>query len=110
MLRAIIVAAGSSRRVGFDKLFAPLLGKPVIAHTIDAFERTGCVTDIVIVARQDRLDEINAFPSTKIRAVIAGGEHRQDSVAAGLMGRGASEGYVAVHGAARALVTPGNIE
>jgi 2-C-methyl-D-erythritol 4-phosphate cytidylyltransferase len=110
MLTAIIVAAGSSRRVGFDKLFAPILGKPVIAHTIDAFERANCVNDIIIVARQDRHDEIKNLGSAKIRAVIAGGEHRQDSVAAGLMGRGASEGYVAVHDAARPLVTPQIIE
>src|SRR5438874_2481396 len=38
MLTAIIVAAGSSRRVGFDKLFETIAGRPVIAHTIDAFE------------------------------------------------------------------------
>jgi 2-C-methyl-D-erythritol 4-phosphate cytidylyltransferase len=110
MLTAIIVAAGSSRRVGFDKLFAPILGKPVIAHTIDAFEQANCVNDIIIVAREDRHDEIKKLGSAKIRAIVAGGEHRQDSVAAGLMGRGASEGYVAVHDAARPLVTAQLIE
>jgi 2-C-methyl-D-erythritol 4-phosphate cytidylyltransferase len=110
MLTAIIVAAGSSRRVGFDKLFAPILGKPVIAHTIDAFARADCVTDIIVVAREDRHGEIKKLESSKIRAVVTGGEHRQDSVAAGLMGRGASEGYVAVHDAARPLVTPQIIE
>jgi len=36
MLSAIIVAAGSSERMGFDKLFALVSGKPVIAHTIAA--------------------------------------------------------------------------
>jgi len=40
MLTAIIVAAGSSRRMGFNKLFATMAGKPVIAHTILAFERS----------------------------------------------------------------------
>ena len=40
MLTAIIVAAGSSQRMGVDKLFALLGGEPVIAHTLNAFERT----------------------------------------------------------------------
>jgi 2-C-methyl-D-erythritol 4-phosphate cytidylyltransferase len=110
MLTAIIVAAGSSRRVGFDKLFAPLLGKSVIAHTIDAFERCDSVADIIVVAREDRHGEIEKLGATKIRAIVAGGEHRQDSVAAGVFGLGADARYVAVHDAARPLVTPEIIE
>lgn len=106
VLTAIIVAAGSSRRVGFDKLFADLLGKPLIAHTLDAFERANCVSGIVIVAREDRHVDLENLRTPKVRAIVKGGEHRQDSVAAGLMGRGASEGYVAIHDAARPLVTP----
>ena len=39
MLSAIIVAGGSSQRMGFDKLFAVIAGEPVIAHAIRAFER-----------------------------------------------------------------------
>ena len=58
MLTAIIVAAGSSRRMGFDKLFAEIAGQPVLAHTIAAFEHTNAVTAIVIVAREDRHREI----------------------------------------------------
>ncbi len=110
MLTAIIVAAGSSRRVGFDKLFADLLGKPLIAHTIAAFENAACVDEIIIVAREDRHDELRSLAGAKTKAIIKGGEHRQDSVAAGLMGRGASEGYVAIHDAARPLVTVKIIE
>jgi len=54
MLTAIIVAAGSSRRVGFDKLFETIAGKPVIAHAIGAFENSKSVSDIVVIAREDR--------------------------------------------------------
>lgn len=114
MLTAIIVAAGSSRRMGFDKLFAEVAGKPVIAHTIAAFEKSSAVTTIVIVAREDRHVEIAKIVGdenfTKIQSVIAGGEHRQDSVAAGLLQLGAEAKYVAVHDAARPLVTPQIIE
>jgi len=40
MLSAIIVAAGSSQRMGFDKLLALLGDKPVLVHTLDAFDQT----------------------------------------------------------------------
>jgi 2-C-methyl-D-erythritol 4-phosphate cytidylyltransferase len=112
MLTAIIVAAGSSRRMGFDKLLESIAGKPVIAHTIDAFERTEAVTEIVVVVREDRLPEFEKAvgSSKKVRKLTAGGEHRQDSVRAGLRHLGESVQYVAVHDAARPLVTPEQIE
>lgn len=108
VLSAIIVAAGSSRRMGFDKLFVDLLGKPVIAHTIDAFERANSVNEIVIVAREDRHEQLRGFRATKVKAIVSGGEHRQDSVAAGLLK--VTGDYVAVHDAARPLVSTAIIE
>ena len=114
MLSAIIVAAGSSRRMGFNKLFATMAEKPVIAHTILAFERSRSVTEIIIVAREDQRDEIGEMAGVesfkKIRSIIAGGEHRQDSVRAGLGRLGAGVKYVAVHDAARPLITTEQIE
>jgi 2-C-methyl-D-erythritol 4-phosphate cytidylyltransferase len=114
MLSAIIVAAGSSRRVGFDKLFAPLNGKPVIAHAVEAFERADSVAEIIIVAREDRHVEVERIVCEqgwkKMHAVVAGGEHRQDSVRAGLDSLSTNARYVAVHDAARPLVTPQQIE
>ena len=58
MLTAIIVAAGSSQRMGFDKLFGTIAGKSVIAHTLHAFERASSVNEIIVAAREDRHDEI----------------------------------------------------
>jgi 2-C-methyl-D-erythritol 4-phosphate cytidylyltransferase len=114
MLSAIIVAAGSSRRMGFNKLFAAIAGKPVIAHTIRAFERASSVTEIIVVACEDRHDEIRKIAADerfkKVRSIIAGGEHRQDSVRAGLDRLSADAKYVAVHDAARPLITPEQIE
>ena len=112
MLTAIIVAAGSSQRMGFDKLFAPLAGKPVVAHAIDAFEQTASVDEIILVGRNDRLDELQDIVKDqgfgKVRKVIPGGERRQDSVRAGLAEARAE--FVAVHDAARPLVRPRQIE
>jgi 2-C-methyl-D-erythritol 4-phosphate cytidylyltransferase len=114
MLTAILVAAGSSSRMGFDKLFSVVGGKTVISHTIDAFERTGSVTGIIVVARGDRRDEFERLVREqkwrKIETIVAGGEHRHDSVRAGLNRLNAGAQYVAVHDAARPLVTPEQIE
>jgi 2-C-methyl-D-erythritol 4-phosphate cytidylyltransferase len=114
MLSAIIVAGGSSQRMGFDKLFAVIAGEPVIAHAIRAFEQATSVSEIVVVGREQWHDEIRKISSDagfqKIRAIVPGGERRQDSVRAGLdrVDRGAK--YVAVHDAARPLITAKQIE
>jgi 2-C-methyl-D-erythritol 4-phosphate cytidylyltransferase len=114
MLTAIIVAAGESRRMGFDKLFATIAGRPVIAHTIHAFERAGCVDQIIVVARDDRRDGIKTIVRDenfkKIWSIIPGGKRRQDSVRAGLDHLEATARYVAIHDAARPLITAEQIE
>jgi 2-C-methyl-D-erythritol 4-phosphate cytidylyltransferase len=113
MLTAIIVAAGRSRRMGFDKLFAIIAGRPVIAHAINAFEQANSVAEIIVVAREDRHDEIRKLSRDesfkKVRSIITGGERRQDSVRAGLENLSRDAPYVAVHDAARPLVRPEQI-
>jgi 2-C-methyl-D-erythritol 4-phosphate cytidylyltransferase len=114
VLSAIIVAGGTSQRMGFDKLFATIAGEPVIAHAIRALERAKSVSDIVVVAREERHDEIRKITSRagfkKIRAIVPGGERRQDSVRTGLDHMDCEAKYVAVHDAARPLITPEQIE
>ena len=58
MLSAIIVAGGSSQRMGSDKLFASVAGELVIVHAIRAFDRAPSVSEIIVVAREERHDEI----------------------------------------------------
>ena len=114
MLTAIIVAGGSSRRMGFDKTFALLRGEPVVIHSLAAFEAAACVDEIIVVGREDRVEELAAIVSArafrKVRHVIAGGGQRQDSVAAGLQRIAAEANFVAVHDAARPLIRPIQIE
>ena len=111
MLSAIIVAAGSSERMGFDKLFALVSGKPVIAHTIAAFENTKYVDEIILVGRADRLGELKKLigQPTKVKQIVAGGAERSDSVRAGLEHVDPKSDYVAVHDAARPMITPEKI-
>ncbi|HEX8310973.1 MAG TPA: 2-C-methyl-D-erythritol 4-phosphate cytidylyltransferase, partial [Chthoniobacteraceae bacterium] len=111
MVSAIIVAAGSSRRMGFDKLFATLAGKPVIWHSLRAFSDSPEVDEIIIVTKEDRTAEFEKMLAgeklPKVRRIIPGGAERHLSVWAGLQAV-QSEGseFVAIHDGARPLTTP----
>jgi len=100
--------------MGFDKLFAQIVGKPVIAHSLNAFARTGSVNEIIVVAQEDRHRDIEQIVRDEnlnnVRAIVRGGEHRHDSVRAGLATVSGDAEYIAVHDAARPLVTPQQIE
>ncbi|HLZ71679.1 MAG TPA: 2-C-methyl-D-erythritol 4-phosphate cytidylyltransferase [Dehalococcoidia bacterium] len=106
----VIVGAGSSARMGgADKLFALLAGQPLLLHSLDAAQRCEMVQQIVLVVATQRLEEtrclLAAQPMGKLRAIVPGGARRQDSVMAGLAALAGVE-YVAIHDAARPLVTP----
>jgi len=112
---AILVAAGSSRRMGFDKLTADLAGKPVAAHALLAFEACAKVERIVLVTREERVEEFEAlcqkYEITKLKSVVPGGAERHLSVWNGMQAAQAKpEDCIAVHDAARPLITPAAIE
>ncbi len=110
---AIIPAAGQSTRVGFDKLFANLDGSPVLAHTINAFERWSAIDIIVLVTSAGSHDRVKALVARsdwpKVRDICLGGRRRQDSVAAGLALVEDAD-VVAIHDGARPLVSSQLIE
>jgi len=110
MVSAVIVAAGSSRRMGFDKLFADLCGKPVIAHSIAAFERTAEIAEIILVIRPDlkaTFEQLVASEGfSKVTHIIEGGAERHLSVWRGLHAVSAQASYVAIHDGARPLTSP----
>src|SRR2546430_7548536 len=114
MLSAILVAGGRSQRMGFDKLFAIIAGEPVLAHALRAFDRATSVSEIIVVAREERHDEIRKLIGDaglkKVRSIVPGGDRRQDSVQAGLLRIHRRTTYVAVHDAARPLITAEQIE
>src|SRR5690349_18520110 len=112
MLTAIIVAAGSSKRAGCDKLLAKIAGRPVIHHTLAAFEKATCVNDVLVVSRETVAMRhfIVRANLRKLRKVVRGGARRQDSVWAGLNALDNEVEFVAVHDAARPLITAREIE
>jgi 2-C-methyl-D-erythritol 4-phosphate cytidylyltransferase len=111
MVSAIIVAAGSSRRMGFDKLFAPLAGKPVVWHSLKAFSDCSEVDEIIVVAKEDRIEEfeqlVRSETLSKARKIVAGGAERHLSVWNGLQAVSSKKSeFVAIHDGARPLTTP----
>lgn len=113
---AIIPSAGMGRRMGsVRKNFLTLLGRPVLAHTLAAFEDASSIGSVIVVVPPgDELfcrDEIVAkYGFKKVMAVVHGGAERQDSVRNGLRAAGGGFGVIAVHDGARPLVTPDIID
>lgn len=109
---AIIVAAGSSTRMGgkVSKQMLLLSGKPVIAHTLTAFEAAQSINEIVIVTRPEDIKPMQAIKEQysigKCTRIVAGGATRQLSVAQGVKAVNSSAGYIAIHDGARPLITP----
>ena len=112
MTTAIIVAAGKSTRMGAgtDKAFLSLGSKPVLAWSLLAFERCKEVDRIILVVRKDQQIAAKAvarmFGISKLQAIVAGGNRRQDSVQAGLDACDVDTRYVLIHDGARPCITP----
>ena len=111
---AVIVAAGrSSRMGGVDKTFAPLLGAPLIAHTVEAFEAHPGISDIVLVLADESVQRGRELAATrgwkKVGTVCPGGDRRQDSVYNGLQAL-ASCDLVMVHDGARPCVDQATLD
>jgi 2-C-methyl-D-erythritol 4-phosphate cytidylyltransferase len=107
---AVIVAAGSSQRMGgVDKIMADLGGHPVIYHTLLAFQRADCIDEIVLVTRRDLVDMLTEKAAQwgfcKVTDVVPGGATRMESVENGLQAVDKKTELVAVQDGARPLVT-----
>ena len=101
---AVLVAAGSSTRMGFDKLSFDLGGETVLHRSIRAFERCPDVTEIILVAGSNRaFAQQQAADCAKPVCVVAGGATRAESAKNGVLA--ASGALVAVHDAARPFVS-----
>ena len=104
-ISAVLVAAGSSTRMGFDKLSFDLGGETVLHRSIRAFDQCPQIGEIVLVAGKNRaFVEQQAVGCTKPVQIVAGGATRAESAKNGVL---AAHGeLVAVHDAARPFVSP----
>ena len=105
---AVIVAAGNASRMqGIDKVMAPLMGEPMVVRTVRAFQSCDAIREIVVVTRQDLLTQVMGLcvQYDKVRAVVVGGENRQQSVHLGLNALSDKVKLAAIHDGARPLAT-----
>ena len=102
---AVIVAAGSSSRMGgTNKILTVLEKLPVICRTVDAFDRCSLIDEIIVVTQKDLMEKVSRYLAAygKMRMVVAGGETRTDSVMA-VSGVSGVSGVSRVSGALKKL-------
>lgn len=120
----IIVAGGVGKRIVGDsatggegnlpKQFLLLGDKPILAHTIDKFERCELIDEILLVVPKDYPEYcsqtiVNKYSFKKIRRIVCGGKERQDSVYLGLKACPKSTSIVVIHDGVRPLISPEKI-
>lgn len=107
---AVILAGGRSERMGRSKQLIPICGIPVVARSAISFEKCPDISEIIIVCRKDERDAIAAmvkeYGITKFKCFAEAGKTRTDSVKSGFEKTLVSGDIVAVHDAARCLITP----
>lgn len=110
----VVVAAGSSERMGGDKMLMTLGAKPVIVRTLMAFQKSPVVDDIVVVTKQEKImaiaDMIKLYDISKVTQVISGGATRVESSLAGVSAVRRGAKLIAIHDGARPLVSQELIE
>ena len=105
---AVIVAAGNASRMGgIDKVMAELKGEPMIVRTVRTFQECDAISEIVIVTRPDLIVPISQLcrEMPKVKAVVAGGKSRQESVNLGLNALSDQVKLAAIQDGARPLIT-----
>lgn len=114
---AVILAGGSGTRMhlreNITKQLLLLDGVPVLIRSAQAFEASEYIDEIVIVAKKEELATVEAlvleYGLKKVARIVSGGETRQVSARRGLEAISAKMKYIAIHDAARCLVTPAMI-
>lgn len=113
---AVIVAAGSSTRMGkgVSKQFLEVGGVPVLMRTLLAFEKSGYIDEIIVVAQPqhhaDILEMCRKYGISKPLKTVAGGDTRTASVKNGFAAISDQAKFVAIHDGARCLITPAMIK
>ena len=113
----IIAAAGMSNRMGskMNKQFLAVGGKPILAHTIEKFENSKFIDEIILVSKEEEIEYcrkeiVRKYKFNKVTNIIRGGQERQDSVYNGILALNEKSDIVLIHDGARPFVKNENIE
>ncbi|WP_339060654.1 2-C-methyl-D-erythritol 4-phosphate cytidylyltransferase [Tepidibacillus marianensis] len=110
----VIPAAGRGKRMGknMNKQFIPLDGKPILIHTLEKFTGIPWIDEIVVVSHANEIalvqQLLDQYQISKIKAIVPGGDERQDSIYNGLSYL--STNYVMVHDGARPFIRQKHLE
>lgn len=111
---AIIVAAGNSQRMGRDKILMPLGDRPVIAHTLAAFQKCEHIDEIIVVTKFEILQEIadicHDYKIDKTSKIVRGGRTRAESALLGVSEANDKSTLIAIHDGARPFVSAALID
>ena len=103
----VVLAAGSSKRMGRDKLMMEVGGVPVLVRSLQAMQTCAAVDELIVVTRTSRLEEIAAlrdrYGLTKMTKVVVGGMTRAESSLAGVLAASGKATLIGIHDAARPL-------
>lgn len=106
---AVVLAAGSSVRMGNDKILSRLGEIPVLARTLRPFQECELISEIVVVTTAEKLQEVSElcreYSIGKVSKVVSGGKTRAESALTGVSEVSAKAELIAVHDGARPLVT-----
>jgi 2-C-methyl-D-erythritol 4-phosphate cytidylyltransferase len=112
MVTAIIVAGGRGKRMGqsLNKQFIKIGGREILARTLEVFQNTAEIDEIVVVCAEDEIDFcreniIEKYSYNKVACLVAGGQERQNSVLNGLRKCGNNTDIVVIHDGARPFIT-----
>lgn len=115
-ISAIIAAAGMSNRMKskINKQFININGKPILAHTLEKFQRCKYIDEIIVVAREDEInyckkEVVKRYGFNKVTKIVRGGKERQDSVYNGILALNEKTDIVVSHDGARPFVKIKNI-
>ena len=108
---AIVLAAGQGKRMGskIQKQYLEISGKPVLFYSLDVFEKSDIIDDIILVVGENqeeycKKEIVEKYHFTKVRKIVKGGSERYHSVWNGLQ-EIAEDGYTFIHDGARPFVT-----
>ena len=102
---AVVVAAGSSQRMGENKLTLELGGVPVLLRSLLCLERCAEIDEIIVVTQPESLSAVSRMCKnggvTKATKVVCGGETRTHSALSGVCAANRKARIICIHDAAR---------
>ncbi|MCK5851418.1 2-C-methyl-D-erythritol 4-phosphate cytidylyltransferase, partial [bacterium] len=112
---AIIPAAGSASRMGFNKITSKLNGIPLLARTIQAISIADSISGIIVAVPSEKISEVknnivDKYNLNKVMKIVAGGKTRTETVWNALQAIEQPVEIVAIHDGARPFISTDIIE